>query len=267
MSTTRDIAGAIRLVYRHITGLEYDGIPRTNATWTEAGDMVLHPSGRARRKHYRPRLQRAAIRWAWTSGAAGEVYLTALSPEAGAAALTTFAGAAVIRAGYRTTESLLTWRHRRRVVRPLSKALCKPLEVEPDRLLQELDIPARYAAPDAVVTVPVPDGWHGDRKAVEGIISTRLGGDWTASWRMLQAPFSVQFEHSPAPPGTVRFAEVRDLVEATPDGKVFIGLGTGGRPIYIDWTEATPHVGLSCGTGAGGSPTSTDSTWPSRSAP
>lgn len=251
MSTTRDIAGAIRLVYRHITGLEYDGIPRTNATWTEAGDMVLHPSGRAHRKHYRPRLQRAAVRWAWTSGAAGEVYLTAISPEAGGAALATFAGAAVVRAGYRTTESLLTWRHRRRVVRPLSKALCKPLEVEPDRLLQELDVPARYAAPDAVVTVPVPDGWHGDRKAVEGIVSTRLGGEWSASWRMLQAPFSVQFEHSPAPPGTVRFAEVRDLIEATPDGRVFIGLGTGGRPIYIDWTEATPHVGLSCGTGAG----------------
>ncbi|HET6576192.1 MAG TPA: DUF87 domain-containing protein [Fimbriiglobus sp.] len=242
---------ATRLVYRHVTGLEYDGLPRTNATWTEAGDAVLHPSGRARRWHYRPRLQRAAVRLAWTAAASGEAYLTAVSTEAGAVAGGTFASAATAWAGYRTVRHVMTWKHRRHVVRPLAKALARPLENTPENILRGLDVPLRPDRPDATVTLPVPDGWHGDRKTVEGIVSTRIGGEWSASWRMLESPFSVHFVRAPAPPPSVAFEDVRDLIENTPDGKVFIGLGTGESPVYIDWKDATPHVGLSCGTGAG----------------
>lgn len=241
----------MRLVYRHMTGMEYDGAPRTNATWTEAGDRIMHPTGKARRWHYRPRLQRAAIRWAWTAAAGGELYGLTVAPAAAEAGAAAVAAGMTVRTGYKTAHSLLTWRHRRRVVRPLAKALSRHLENEPENILPGLSVPLRSDRPEAVITVPVPDGWHGDRRTVEGIISTRIGGDWSASWRMLQAPFSVQFTRSPAPPSVVRYAEVRDLIEAAPEGKAFIGLGTGEIPIYIDWKDATPHVGLSCGTGAG----------------
>jgi Type IV secretion-system coupling protein DNA-binding domain len=240
-----------RLFYRHITGLEYDGRPRTDAGWTQRGTKALALHGRALRWNYRPRLQRAAIRWAWTAVAGTEVYGMATAPTAAEVGAATIAAGLTAHTGYRVTRATLGWQHRRRVVRPLAAALSRPLEIAPVTVEEGLSVPLRTERDDARVVVPVPDGWHGDRSIVEGIVSTRLGGDWAATWRMLRSPFSVEFTRAPAPPEAVSAADVRDLIDETPEGKVFLGLGTGGTPIYADFRDATPHIGLSCGTGAG----------------
>ncbi|MDX2683692.1 hypothetical protein [Streptomyces soliscabiei] len=240
-----------RLIYRHLTGLEYDGIPRTNATWTEAGDKVLHPSGRARRWSYRPRLQRAAIRWVWTSLAGVEGYAAVLDPELGEAGLFTAAGLSTVWAGYRTSEAALTFVKRRRVIKPLAKALARPLENDPVNILRDLVVPSRPDRPDSVVTVPVPDGWHGDRKAVESIVAARLGGEWDAEWRLRQAPFTAVFTRSPEPPQMVKWAEIQGAIADSKEGEIVVGLNSRGKPVRGDFVREEPMWGLSIGSGGG----------------
>lgn len=248
---TETSTGVFRLVYRHLTGLEYDAEPRTNATWTEAGDKVLHESGRARRWSYRPRLQRAAIRCAWTAAAAGETYAAFAEPDVAAGALAGGAAAATTWAGYKTSEAALNFTHRRRVVRPLAKALAKALENEPANILRDMIVPRRVDVPDAEVKVPVPDGWHGDRKTVAAVVAARLGGSWDADWRMHQAPFSVLFTRSPEPPGMVKWADVLHHIAANKEGEIFVGLNSRGNPYRGDFVREEPMWGLSIGTGGG----------------
>ena len=240
-----------RLIYRHLTGLEYDAEPRTNATWTESGDKVLHESGRARRWSYRPRLQRAAIRWVWTAGAGGTGYALVADPAVGAGTLAGEAGAAVVWAGYKTAEGCVGFLHRRRVVRPLAKALARTLENEPANILRGLIVPTRTDRPEATVTVPVPDGWHGDRKTVEAIVGARLGGSWDAEWRMRQAPFSAVFTRTPEPPGMVKWADILHHIAANKDGEIVVGLNSRGNPVRGDFVREEPMWGLSIGTGGG----------------
>ena len=240
-----------RLIYRHLTGLEYDGQPRTNATWTESGDKVLHESERARRWSYRPRLQRAAIRWGWTAAVGANGYAAVAAPAVEAGTLAGEAGAAVVWAGYRTTDAALTFLHRRRVVRPLAKALARTLENDPANILRGLIVPGRTDRPEATVTVPVPDGWHGDRKTVEAIIGARLGGSWDAEWRMRQAPFSAVFTRTPEPPGMVKWADVLHHIEANKEGEIVVGLNSRGKPYRGDFVREEPMWGLSIGTGGG----------------
>ncbi|MFF3617561.1 hypothetical protein [Streptomyces sp. NPDC002580] len=245
-------ADVFRLLYRHLTGLEYDAEPRTNATWTESGDKVLHESGRARRWSYRPRLQRAAIRWAWTAGAGATGYALAVDPAgAGAGTLAGEAGAATLWAGYKTAEGCIGFLHRRRVVRPLAKALARSLENDPANILRGLIVPTRTDRPEATVTVPVPDGWHGDRKTVEAVVAARLGGSWDVDWRMRQAPFTALFTRTPEPPGMVKWADILDHVAANKDGEVVVGLNNRGKPVRGDFVREEPMWGLSIGTGGG----------------
>ncbi|MFH0246565.1 hypothetical protein ACGRHY_30015 [Streptomyces sp. HK10] len=240
-----------RVLYRHVTGLEYDGVPRTNATWTEPGDAVLHESGRARRWSYRPRLQRAAIRWAWTAGAAAEGAAAIVAPALAEGAAATAAGTAAVWSGYRTSEAVLGWSRRRRVVRPLAKALARPLENSPDNVLRGLVVPGRTDREDATVTVPVPDGWHGDRKAVESIVAARLGGDWDAEWRLREAPFTAVFTRAPSPPGMVKWAEVLPHIAQNAPGEIVVGLNSRGLPVRGDFVREEPMWGLSIGSGGG----------------
>ena len=244
-------AGFGRYAYRHVTGLEYDAVPRTNATWLESGDKVMHPTGRARRWHYRPRLQRAAIRWTITAGALAEAYAVFAAPTVAAGAAEATVGTAVAWTGYRTSEAALTYAHRRRIVRPLAKALARPLEAEARNILRGLAVPKRTDKPGAELVVPVPDGWHGDRKAVESVVNARIGGEWTANWRMHQAPFSVLFTRAPAPPAVVKWTEILAYVEANAPGEVVVGLNHAGKPVRGDFVREEPMWGLSIGTGGG----------------
>ncbi|WP_371634520.1 hypothetical protein OG693_39920 [Streptomyces sp. NBC_01259] len=211
----------------------------------------MHPTGRARRWHYRPRIQRAAIRWGWTAAAAGESYLGITSPALAQGTLQTATGSAVVWSGYKTSEAALGFAHRRRVVRPLAKALSRPLESDPVNIMRDLAVPVRTDRASAVVTVPVPDGWHGDRKAVESVVGARLGGDWEADWRMHQAPFTVQFTRSPEPPGMVKWADIQGAIADNSPGEVIVGLNSRSKPVRGDFVREEPMWGLSIGSGGG----------------
>lgn len=238
--------------FKFFTGQPIFGEPRTDASAFRSATKIIHPSGRASRWAHLSHAQRAIWRLSGVAVASGTTAAYLAHPLA-----TEIGGGMVAAAGasygvYWARREVRQREHTRKIVGPLAEALAKPLELSPLQVQRGLTVPLEYAtAPGAEVVAPVPDGWHGERSTVESVIAARLGGEWSSTWRMLEAPFSVAFTRAPSPPSTVRFADVRDLIDATPEGQVFIGLGTAGQPIRINLRDATPHIGLSCGTGAG----------------
>jgi hypothetical protein len=251
VSETRTKVPAHRLIYRHVTGLEYDGEPRTDATWLDEGTTVVHVSGKARRWHYRPRLHRAGVRLAWTAAGALDAYGLAVAPGVTVVADEAAVAAGVVYGGYRAAEAAMRFRHHRRVVRPLSKALARPLENQPANVLRKLSVPLRPDTPGRQVVVPIPDGWHGDRREVLSIISARLGGEWQAEWRLSEAPFTAVFTRAPEPPDRVTFADLLDAFAACEPGELVVGLDNRGRPYKGDFVRDEPMWGLSIGSGGG----------------
>lgn len=228
-----------KLTYRHFTGLDYNKpLPTTCGTLAEV------PIPGRRRKRAIRRTVFTAVNGAFLYGLAVDFSDTILATQLGA-------GCATVYGGYRTAEWALSWRHRRRVVVPLAKALSRPLENDPDNILKRLVVPTRHTGPDAVVKVPVPDGWHGDRQMVKSVVTARLGGDWVAEWRMHEAPFTAVFTRAPEPPQMVKWAEIQGHIKASKPGEVVVGLDNHGRPVRGDFVREEPMWGLSIGSGGG----------------
>jgi len=237
-------------VYRFITGLEMDAVPRTDATWLDRGTRIVHPDGRAYGWHFRPRIQRAGIRLAWTTAVLADVALALTDWPVFVPVTLTAASTACLWAVVAVALVVVRFGHRRRVVRPLAKALAVPLETDPVNVLRGLVVPLRVRR-DSAVVVPIPDGWHGDRKLVQAIVSARLGGDWSAEWRLLGAPFSVRFSRVAEPPRQVLWRDALQYIESAAPNEVLIGLDNLSRPKYANFEVEEPMWGLSVGSGGG----------------
>lgn len=103
------------------------------------------------------------------------------------------------------------------------------------------------------VWLPPWTHWNaGLKRQLVDIVASRLGvDDPVASWRTKGAEPSVTIRARPKVPPTVLWREVTELIAATSDTRPLLGLGVGGRPVYLDLELDSPHLAISAGTGAG----------------
>lgn len=103
------------------------------------------------------------------------------------------------------------------------------------------------------VWLPPWTHWNaGLKRQLVDIVASRLGiDDPVANWRTKGAEPSVTITSRPRVPNRVLWDDVAELVAATTDTRPLLGLGAGGRPVYLDLELDSPHLAISAGSGAG----------------
>jgi hypothetical protein len=248
-----------KLAWRFATGAPMDGHPRTDATWFSSGHAVAAPYTTARRWDYRPRAQRAAIRWACTVGAVGWLVGYTNAPELTLALTFLVMAAGVGRAGWRAWQRWKMRQHNRRYVRPLHTALAPQVGILPTSRPDDwLSVPVDFSTrEDAEIVITFPPGFTGSadvRKLVNGIVADKLGlplSDTDVFYHMVgERPFAV-FKLAPKPPSKVLFDAFRPFMESTPESAPGIGLGRRSKLVSVDLDAESPHVLISMSSGGG----------------
>ena len=241
----------LALAWRWLSGHTLDGRYITNATWTmpSRGDhpVIGHPTGHAVRWHHMPRLHRAGIR---TGSAA--MFLTVLYGLYAAFWLTAavLAAAAAAAAGYGAWwlyRRVLRWRHRRRWVRPLRRALTPllgapptRLEIEPDRSKVTVGIPVEFTGSDK------------EREAITRAVTTKLAIEAPdVSWAQLHGKRpQVTFTQSEPPPFPVSWENVAAAVQRAGRNELVFGVGKRGAIVTASYGDS-PHLAIPGGSGGG----------------
>lgn len=238
------------LVWRYTSGAPMDGAPRTNATWLHPGTAIVHPTGRAYRWHYRPRLHRAGIRIAAGTGALGELYGLAVAPEVTIGATSAAAVGALVWAGNRGWRRWEQRKHRRTVVQPLLRNLAGPLGLPLGaRADKWLMIPPKPAREGQITRIMLPDHWAAEEFQQQQI--TRIVRNWmdhpaeVTRVHLASAPRFMEFMPTPQPPASVEWRPSDDPYEW------HLGGAPGGGQIYVKVETEVPHVAVVAGTGAG----------------
>jgi hypothetical protein len=271
-------ATAATIAWRWLSGHTISGRHITNATWTmpSRGDhpVIGHPTGHAVRWHHLPRLHRAGIRTGatllflavcyglitafWITVAvlavltgATSAFLATCYGLAAAFWLTVaiLAVLAAAGAGYGTWwlyRRVLRWRHWRRWVRPLHRALTPVLGAPPSRLAIEPD------RSRVVVGVPVEfTGSDKEREAITRAVTTKLAIEAPdASWKLHGKNPQVTFTQSEPPPSRVSWDDVAAAIRAAAASELVFGSGKRAALVKASYSDS-PHVAIPGGSGGG----------------
>jgi hypothetical protein len=247
-----------KLLWRLVSGAHLDGKVRTDAGWWVPGVKRVGSGGPVGRWCYRPRIQRAGIRWAVLAVVVAGLVGLAIRPAivAGAAVVAGVGLAAWL--GWRTWRTVRHFRHRRRYVVPLWRVLARVIGVAPTTRPEEhLEIPLDFATNEhAAVVVRMADGFEvtaTSRKKVTETVAAKLGiavGDLDADYQLVGTP-TATFRIAPRPPDAVAWDALLPLVEKATDTAPVIGVGPRGQTVAIDLDAESPHVLISMGTGGG----------------
>lgn len=248
-------------LWRFTTGLPMDGVRRTNHTFLHRASHDLTDHKHASHWSHRAGWERSAYRL--TASVLTLVivygYLTArtLTTDCVLAALASLTAYGIVR----MRMLIASARHHRRLVRPLWETMNMVISanaVHPyahgDDHKRYIRLPRNYRDPKTRVRLTVPPTWkpsHADVKSLTALVSQRLGGEWDALPRYSAVPPVIEFFPSPAPPGSLTFAEIKSVLDAGKPSEIVIGMGTHERVITIDLDSESPHVALSMGTGGG----------------
>jgi hypothetical protein len=269
-----------RLVARFLSGRDLDGIRRTDATFTQRASKAITVHGRAPSWAHKPGYHRLTMRLAFITGITGAIYGWLNYRMYTLAIASAGASAEICYLSYRLRNNLRMWAHRQHVIYPLWHTLAG-LTGYPLTESRYLSIPRVYAGlahhsarenPEKYLTIPrdyetndnaivrfePPYTWLGEvaqQKAVSQAITRRLGGDWAATWHLNESPKYVALCRAPKPPARVTLAEFIKHIDACPDHKLALGIGTSGQLVAIDLDSEAPHIALSMGTGGGKSDT------------
>ena len=249
-----------RLFGRFVSGRHMDGIRRTDSTFLQRASRDLTVHGRASRWAHLPGWHR--VTWRLGSTAVLSALAWGLLFHRRATVITGSAGLAIaLGLGiWRARVAILTWAHNRKLARPLYMTLAGIVGHPPgDRHDHYLTVPRNFRDDEkTVIRLLIPPTWEGtvtQQKAVHGLISRRLGGDWDARWYHHVSPPKVEFVRAPAPPAKVSFADIRAAFESGSANKLIMGIGTHNSIPSIDLDSDAPHIALSIGTGGGKSST------------
>jgi len=241
---------AAALMWRWFSGHSLNGKYRTNATWTmpSRGDKpVMHPTGHAIRWHHMPRLHRAGIRTGSTAMAAvisyGLIAAFWLTVNLLIAAALTAAGYGT----WRAVRRVRRYRHHRRWVRPLTRALTPELGSPPVRLEIDRD--------RSRVTVGLPEDFTGSDRAREGVtraVTAKLAIEAPdASWKLDGRKPLVTFTRSEPPPSRVTWDDVAGRIDGLGPDELMIGPGKKNSMVTASLASDSPHLLIAMGTGGG----------------
>lgn len=248
-----------------LTGGELNGRPRTNATLWRFGTKSYARGDRlASRWSAWPRAARAAVRLVACLLAVALVlaYLHSPTLTLWLVGIVVWQGLAV--AGWAGTHSALTWRHRKRWVWPLHRALAPvlgyPERTPPRRYIYLTDHP-HFAQAGGQVEVALPpdfvsDGTDDLGKAVATVLRRKLClNQVSMAWRDDGDNhfLIVSTKFAKPVPRLVRAENpvVMQLIEEQPSAAPLLGLGAGGVPVGFNFDTESPHGLASVGSGGG----------------
>ena len=227
-----------RLAYRWLTGLAWHGQAVSEDKWLWPGSWFWRMQ----------RVKRAAIRCT--------VSATMLSlPSWPLYALLSAAAGVLAAAAVLLVRAVVTWRHRRRFVRPLhlaaqdiagvgkSQSPSSWVSVARDRSKVALKLPQDWV-PNAV-----------DQKELVAIVVAKTGIEGDATWRTAGPAPMLTITASKPPPARVLLADVRHAITAAKPDELVWGLGRHSVVVKSSLSGDSPHLGLSMGSGAGKSVT------------
>ena len=241
------------LAWRWLSGHTLDGRYRTNATWTRRATATLHPIPVVR-WHHLPRLYRAGIRTGSTIILLGVLYGLITARTVTLAVLAALALAGLLAAAWRAWHQARRWRHHRRYILPLRRALTPALSGPPPRLAIEPD--------RSKVKIWLPEEFTGsdrEREEVTRAVTAKVAieapdTEWNLNRLDGRKPHVV-FMKSQPPPASVRPADIMAAIESAAEHEVVMGLGKKDQVTGISVDNDSPHVGLSMGSGDGKSVT------------
>lgn len=238
--------------FRWLAGHPWDGVPRTNATWTRHATRTLTVTGHARAFWHRPgywrfssRTGRVMIALVIGYGLLVDRHATLVMLPVGLAALLTWNG-------FRGWGALMNYRFHREWVLPTHLAIAPlvghPLSIPPK---QWLDI----GKDRATSTLLLPPGFTATELEKERIVTAVAGKLGMESpqprWSPEGAEPKLHLVHKPAPPKLVGLTDIRRAIaEAGPHELVF-GMGRGGQIVKVSVEQDSPHMGASIPSGGG----------------
>jgi hypothetical protein len=246
------------LVYlaRFAAGRPMDGVRRTNATFLRRADTDLTSHKRSAHWHWLPGWHRAAWRIGTTAGALGFAYGYVTARTATLAAGLAAAITALILTGIWGHLRIRDWHLDRKIGRPLfmTAAMITGHDLT-DNHRKHLSIPRNYAKdPKARIVLKLPYTFEGkaqDTKRLHDLVMRRLGGEWDMMPHFSAHPPHLEFFPSPAPPGSVSFADILPYLEKSDSNSVVLGIGTHAALASINLDSESPHVAVTMGTGGG----------------
>lgn len=247
-----------RWIFRYVTGRPLDGFRRTDSNFLHPGTKVLNGSGRPSAWERLPGWKRAAWRVGIPAGGVlwvvGYVQLREIAGWLAALFwILTVAGCGTY-VTLETVQQVRGYRHRRTVVRPLAATLAPVLGADAGELERGIKTPGAGGKDRSSVLVPLPDHYAGRADQVKDlvrVVGQRVGGEWDADLNLKRHPFYCLLTPTPAPPGSLRLADVLPAIEATTQDKPILGLGTRSEVIRLDFTGEIAHLAASIGTGGG----------------
>jgi hypothetical protein len=234
-----------RLSYRWLTGKAWHGQPVSGDVWAWPGPWFwqLH------------RAKRAVLRICVSACACLAVYgwLTdrrqAVILILGAVLVSLAACAALL------IVALVSYRHRRRWVRPLHKRTHALIGVAKAGPMRHLTV----ARDRSHAQIRLPQDWSADasgRSELVRVTAETLGIEAPeASWRLAGPAPMLTLTTSQPPPVKVTLPDVRGHIEAARPDEWVWGLGKRKTVIRTSLSGDSPHAGLSMGSGAGKSVT------------
>lgn len=249
------------VVGRFFGGRPLDGKQRTNSRFWVEGTRALTRDGYASRWAMQAGWFRLLVRLSVLVSPVAIPMGYALYPTYTVAVSVALSGLLAYVLGKRAYRVVRYPLHYRRYVRPSAKVLRPALGYpsnHPARLF--LDVPRDYGTRvDAKVILRLPaekDYPMERRQGIEQIVSTKLAmPDMSADWQLVGAEPTVLFRTTPRPPISVLFADVREHMEALPEGTLFLGLGRQGKHVTHSLEDEDPHALISMRTGGGKSVT------------
>lgn len=249
---------AARLTYRYLTGMELDGVKRTDATWRTRGRDLRHGVHDAWPWHYLPRAQRCAWRNGLTVGFFVLCYTAVVAPSqtwVGVQAIAVLAFAVFL---HWMWNRLQGFRTKHRWIGPLSVVLGKRWNVDPLALVPGITVPAdcRTNADHPVEVILPADYREPDRQqeASAKLIARKVKIPVTAM------DFEIDHEGDhpkmlvramEVPPEFVDFDMAREYMEQATDTNLFLGFGLRTAPVWCDLNQESPHWACSFGSGGG----------------
>lgn len=240
----------LTIFFRYVSGRPLNGQAYTDSSrhFFRRGTRALTPDGAASRWAMLAGWQRSAWRLCTPVALVLIVWAYRSTP--------TWTIAALIAVGstltcYFTVRAVRGWRRRNHTVIPLTKALSPVVEMTP------AEITPRLVIEPTEIRVPIPDHYAGkvaQFKDIERIVVQRLGGEWDLAPNLKHHPFYLRFSPTPAPPGSIIFAEHPELLDAVHVGtqaRPILGLGARSDLIHLDFDGEIAHMACSMGTGAG----------------
>ncbi|MGW9441222.1 hypothetical protein [Streptomyces sp. NPDC055607] len=261
----RKVGRRLGIAWRAVSGDTLDGRPRTDRTWTHRGTPLTTRRDDGRMPHswdYLSRLEVMGARAFGTFLVGGTGYAAVVEPTETLHSLQVSGVGAVAAAaswaGFRGTDGVVTWRHRKEWIWPLHTVLRDLLGLpEGVKPRDYLKVPADYAdrAGD-VVTVVLPGSWAPgtDASAVVQAVTSKLAlQDVKATVRLRGGKHHITFTQAPRAPMRVMYSdpEVAKQVAKAGASAPFLGLSHRDVAVSIDLDDESPHIMFSAAPGGG----------------